>query len=107
VSATNKAIGVSMIFIWSFYVIVGFVGIYSFGIKLDTNMLVNIGVDYTDNVYPEAFVMQALFIIILSCHIPFVFFAGKESLLIIIDELMRSSLSYALEKKMLELKQNS
>ena len=85
-----------MIFIWSFYAITGFVGIYKFGYKLDTNMLENIGTDFGDGVYVESYIMQLLFMVILSCHIPFVFFAGKESLLIIIDELMRSSLSFAL-----------
>jgi hypothetical protein len=45
--------------------------------------------------------MQGLFLVILGCHIPYLFFSGKEALLIIIDEIMRNSISLTLGKKIL------
>ena len=46
--------------------------------------------------------MQILFLIIIACHIPYLFFSGKEALLIIIDEYMRNSISATLSKKLLD-----
>jgi hypothetical protein len=44
--------------------------------------------------------MQSLFAIILACHIPYLFFSGKEALLIIFDEIMRKSISKQLESSL-------
>lgn len=103
----NRGIGITMLFVWALYVVTALVGIYSYGRALDTNMLTDIGEKYGAKVYPEAYVMQAFFLVILSCHIPFCFFAGKESVLIIIDEQMRRSLSYALSRKLMEKNKQS
>ena len=55
----------------------------------------------------EAFVLQLLFMVVLACHIPFIFFSGKEALCIIIDEIDRKSISSTLDERIAFLKQKS
>lgn len=43
--------------------------------------------------------MQLFFLVILACHIPYLYFSGKESILIIVDEIMRGSTSLAMAIK--------
>ena len=53
----------------------------------------------------ESFVLQLLFMVVLSCHIPFIFFSGKESVCIIIDEIDRRSVSQTLDERLEYMRQ--
>jgi hypothetical protein len=64
--------------------------------------LVNFGDIRTPSGQPffESGVIEVAFIVVLICHIPFIFFAGKEAVCIIVDELDRKSISHVLEQKL-------
>ena len=47
----------------------------------------------------QSYALRMIFLIVLFCHIPFIFYSGKDALLIAIDELDRRCISSALELK--------
>ena len=75
-----------------------------YGSSLSSSVLINIGnahhKDDPSKGFWESTVMQISFCIVLMSHIPFVFFAGKEALVSMIDEIMRKSISNALWHKL-------
>lgn len=83
------------------YMSVAVICLFMFGDEMESSVLINIGEarNSADKEYWEAYMVQVAFMIVLVCHIPFIFFAGKEGLLIIIDELARQSISSALWHK--------
>jgi len=79
----------------------------TFGSGIKESVLENIGEKYGGEVSFLARLMQILFFFILACVIPFIFFSGKESILMIIDEIMRRSISYTLSKKLMAKNEGS
>ena len=86
------------------YFAVGTICIFMFGESLTSQVLENIGdarqVDNPDKGFWEGYMVQVSFMIVLMCHIPFIFYSGKEGMLIIIDEIQRRSISNALWHKL-------
>lgn len=44
----------------------------------------------------HTYVLRCIFIVIIACHVPYVFFAGKESFLVLIEETNKRTVSKAL-----------
>lgn len=64
------------------YISLGILSIYIFGSDVKANVMTNI--DEESNVY--SYVIRIAFLIVLGCHIPYIFFPTKESFLIMVDE---------------------
>ena len=80
-----------------------------FGKNLKSSVLLNIGEarwrasdDTEPRTFLEAYICQISFMAVLMCHIPFIFFSGKEAVLSVADELHRKSISNALRHKLQE-----
>ena len=68
-----------------------------FGDGLQSSVLLNVGeIKHDGKAYWETYISQVSFMLLLSCHIPFIFYAGKEAMLIVIDEILHKSISNAL-----------
>jgi amino acid permease len=87
--ATAMGLAMSLVL----YLGMGILSLYVFGSGLYESVLTNIDEETTVSSY----IIRSLFMIVLACHIPYNFFSGKESVLIMIDEHKRNSMSNALE----------
>lgn len=89
------------------YLLVGFIGLFLFGDTVQSSVLINFGDIRTPQGKPffESQVIQVAFMIVLMCHIPFIFFSGKEAVCIIVDEFDRKSISKVLELKANEIRE--
>lgn len=81
-----KATVVSISICIVIYVTVGIVGLLAYGSNIAGDIMQNISEDKNKTV--SNFILMGMFMIIAAMHIPIVFYIGKESLLIIIDEIM-------------------
>ena len=71
------------------YISIGLLGLFSFGTSIETSVLDNVA---TESSCWESYLLRIIFMVVLACHIPFFFYTGKESTLIIFDELDRGSI---------------
>jgi amino acid permease len=107
----QKAVNYGVLSSMVIYLILSVSAVLLFGEQIqiaNANILNNINKEYAvglvnGNKHWEAYVLRVLFLIVLACHIPFIFFSGKEALLIIIDEIDRKSVSQTLERRVRDL----
>jgi hypothetical protein len=84
------------------YLTLGSISIFMFGSSVQSSVLESVANECKEggSCPWESVVLRIMFLVVIACHIPFVFFSGKEGILIVIDELDRRSISKALEKKL-------
>lgn len=84
------------------YLLVAIMGVALFGTALNSSVLFNFGQvsNSKGNPFWESTIIQISFMIVLLCHIPFIFYSGKEGLCIIVDESQRKSISNVLWHKL-------
>ena len=100
-----STISISTVFL--IYVFLSVVCVFLFGNQITaegSNVIQNVNLEYQyDPSHWEAFLLRILFGIVLACHIPFIFFSGKEAILIILSEISSRALSEALDIRVREL----
>jgi hypothetical protein len=91
------ATALALAFTFVIYCSTGLLAVYLFGSGLDTNCLNNIGAMGSENYL--SLVVRIAFAVVVACHVPYIFFYGKEACCIITDELINKSTSQQIEKK--------
>lgn len=101
-----KSVTTSLTLVSFLYIFLSITCMFLFGGQIiveEGNIMENVNKEYVlDNSHWEAFVLRGLFMVVLACHIPFIFFSGKEALLIIIDEVQTSKISKSLDLRLNE-----
>mmetsp|Transcript_34843 Transcript_34843/g.25169 ORF Transcript_34843/g.25169 Transcript_34843/m.25169 type:complete len:129 (+) Transcript_34843:842-1228(+) len=78
------------------YIILGFAGLSIFGSSVTSNILTDLA--ETNNIV-LSYTLRIIFVFVVLFHMPFIFYSGKESFLIVFDEFDRKSLTKVLEEK--------
>lgn len=104
----HKSLSLAIWFVAAIQVSMCLVSVRLFGeevVAADSNIMNNINEEFLiDPRSKGSFLLRIMFLVVIGCHIPFIFFYGKESLLIIVDELARRSVSHGLILRLKELK---
>jgi amino acid permease len=88
-----KVVLMGQIYSFCIYVTLGIIAVYMFGSNIQNSVLDNVNEMTTASSY----IIRGAFLIVLACHIPYIFYSGKESMLIMIDEFRSKSMTQALE----------
>jgi hypothetical protein len=83
----------SALFTFVVYMSVSFLSIYMYGSNINSDVLTNV----SDSDSVISYILRIIFLVIAAMHVPFVFFVGKDALLIMVDEFMRGSISKSRE----------
>lgn len=76
------------------YISLGIICLYDFGTALDANVLTNVDEEKGSVI---SYIIRVAFLIVLACHIPYIFYTGKESMLIFLVEAIDKQMSKALQ----------
>ena len=71
--------------------------IVEYGSGITSNLLNCFG---TKKHLMSTYLSRIAFLVVMTCHIPFVFFSGKEAFLIIIEEIRTGNMTESLEFKL-------
>ena len=74
----------------------GVPAVFMFGSSVQLSVLTN--VNEQDNIM--SYIIRVTFLVILACHIPYIFFVVKESTLIMVEEYLRGSISNEIQGKL-------
>jgi len=83
-----------MIMVTILYIAMGMMGSFLFGYKVQVDVFQNI--NESGHVFLDI-ILESTFIVILAMHVPYIFYAVKETLLVMWDETDRRSISADLE----------
>ena len=90
-----KAANLTLIMAGVVYLTIAFSAIYLFGSNILGNFLDNMA---KDKIW-IGYLLQFFYLVLIACHTPYVFFAGKECFLVIVDEIHRRTLSKSLDAR--------
>jgi amino acid permease len=79
----SGAINLALAMTFVVYISLGIICLYDFGTALDANVLTNVDEEKGSVI---SYIIRVSFLIVLACHIPYIFFTGKESMLIFLVE---------------------